>query len=190
MNWGEGKSLVLVHLKISKGGSEMSKEFYYEFEPGFNTWYVLAPLCVLVFLVFGLMKFYMVGPERKIARRGVRYQFLLKGCALVTDLAMGVLVVNESLVGVMQFLVNHLAEYESPRWVFPLTVIILTAMTATYFYILIGAAKIGSLIMLGYLMELRQEVRRKQSQLQERKPQQSLRLVKPQEKAEVESLVH
>ena len=86
--------------------------YYHTFVPGFNAWYVVLPVLLIVALLFGAGQYYLVG--RKVKQRYNNHMFGLTsvvGAGIIL-----ILVSCESFSGLVQFFDNHATQMDSPFW--------------------------------------------------------------------------
>ena len=164
-------------------------EFYHELEIGFNWWYVVVLFYVFVFGMIGAFKFHL-NSDRIATRMARKYDIILSLLALGAVLHSVVLVIYESLLGIMQFFANRLHDYESPKYVFWLTIIVLIVSSFFYYYLLIGVANITSWTKLGFLIEkyCKMDEKTKQERIK-RELHRQLKQICPQQQQKQEQIV-
>ena len=103
----------------------MLSSYYHAFTPGFNAWYVVLPLLMVIALLFGKGQYHLIG--RKVKQRYNNNMFAITSC-LGAGIMM-ILVACESFSGLIQFFDNHLGKSDSPFWSIPLALVVLVIFT-------------------------------------------------------------
>lgn len=85
--------------------------FYHSFEPGFNWWYVVAPVLFVLCVFYGSKRSRLSDEGKLMVRRNHYYR--LAALAIVAGLVIGWMVVSESWYGLVQTFDNKLGKYES-----------------------------------------------------------------------------
>ncbi|MBQ6594011.1 hypothetical protein IJI00_03060 [Candidatus Saccharibacteria bacterium] len=121
-------------------------QFYHNFVPGFNFWYITIPAMLIAMYFVGKKKYQMRRTRngRRIVRtaKKVHYQAL----SVIVALILTIEIAAESGTGLFQFFCNHLTSEDDPFWAFMLTVVSIAALTLILYGLayrasLYGAAK-------------------------------------------------
>lgn len=90
----------------------MNNPYYHSFIPGFNAWYIVAVLGVILIAVVGYNMYYVHSGcmFKRYNRRFIGFMSFVFTAILM------VMVVKESWRGLVQFLDNGLAYDDSPAW--------------------------------------------------------------------------
>ena len=98
-----------------KSGGIKMNSYYHEFVPGFNWWYIVAPVLILVMAIVGWQRYKGYRKPRSLEiRRGCSDKFL-KIVAWIFTAVVTALIFLESADGIVQFFDNiaPASEYES-----------------------------------------------------------------------------
>ena len=130
--------------------------FYHAFSIGFNWWFVLLPLQVVMMIWFG-------ASCRKLNRRTGKIMARDKKgtvaniLAISMDIILVIAVVLESSAGIIQMIDNNLSADDDPMWSLILFVFIMTAFAFLMYYVFLGASVFGRQAKLAYLREIRKK---------------------------------
>ena len=117
--------------------------YYHELEIGFNWWYVVAPLLVVIAILFGRTKYKLNKETLTVLKRGGG-DFLLRFVVVILDIVLHVLIVIESGAGILQFVANNLGDSDI-AWA-PIIIAMGVICTFGVFYaILFRAGKLGEI---------------------------------------------
>ena len=131
---------------------------YHDFSVTFNSWFVIAPLFILLAGLIGTGRFCFDHEVMKIKRRGRKFTIFSKLSAMLMAIVVLVMIIRESFAGILQFFMNHLLIDESPVWALVLAIACLPVILIAYYYLMLVALKVGSYIKYGYLVEHRSEL--------------------------------
>lgn len=119
-------------------------QFYHNFVPGFNFWYITIPVALIAMYFIGKKKYQMRRTRngRRIARKAkkVHYQVL----SWIVALLLTCQIVVESGAGLFQFFCNHLTAEDDPFWAFMLTVMATGALMAILYGLAYHASVCGA----------------------------------------------
>jgi len=146
-----------VRSEFLKKGDEKMNEFYHAFRLSFNWWFVVAPLNGLMMVFLGSMRYVLNEKTMKILRRGNGFDVLVKIVATVLDIALIVMIFQESILGLFQWLVNHVDG--DPIWAIIVLPLVLVAIYVGFYWMFCMLAKIGEWTKHGYLIDLKREQR-------------------------------
>lgn len=127
---------------VHEGGRKMN-QFYHNFVPGFNFWYITIPVMVVMMYFFGMKKYKMCRTRkgRRIVKvKKVYYQALSVIVALILTIEVAV----ESGTGLFQFFCNHLTKEDDPFWAFMLTVVSIATLTVILYGLAYRASVYGA----------------------------------------------
>lgn len=142
----------------------MNNEFYHTFLPGFNWWYIVAPLMVLLMSAFGASNRRLNEKSLRIMGRDKR-GYLLNALALILDFFLYLLVVRESAVGIVQLFANHLSPDDNPAWAIILFVFAVSVSAVFVYELLVYAGKLGTHLKIVYLKKKRRKIREERENL-------------------------
>lgn len=91
----------------------MANSYYHAFVPGFNWWYLVAPVLIIASFLLGRRRYYLARNLRLMSRFGKRLFLVV---AVVSGVIFGTMLVVESMDGIVQWFDNHLAYDDSPVW--------------------------------------------------------------------------
>lgn len=135
--------------------------YYHAFTPGFNFWYVLAPLFAVVVATIGARVYYMDNDSKKIYRR--RYNGLLVCISsIVFTIVIAVMIGNESFRGIVQYFDNGLDRFESPVWSLVGAGMAVAMFSTLYAGLLVLIGRVAAWAKHGYLVEKRAALRRQE----------------------------
>lgn len=134
--------------------------YYHSFSVGFNWYFVVGPLMALLMGAVGTMKYSLDHETMRIGKRSKSFDALLKILAGLLDAIFTAMVFHESITGFVQWLVNHVDG--DPVWALFLAPMGFVAVALIAYYLLYMSGKIGGWAYHGYLIELRQELKRKE----------------------------
>lgn len=137
--------------------------YYHAFTPGFNFWYLAAPLFAVIVAIIGARVYYMDGDSKKIYRR--RYNGLL--CftlSIVFAIAIAFMIGSESFRGIVQYFDNGLERFESPVWSLVGAGMTVAMFSILYAGLLILIGRVAAWAKHGYLVEKRMELRHQERQ--------------------------
>ena len=122
----------------------MGNYHFVSFVPGFNLWYVAAPV-MLVFIAWVATGKYRLTAQLKIRRQLGEKVF--KTLATVASILFNLLLVGESSAGVEQLMLNRLITTgDSPVWAALLTPAILATIAVSYGYLAyVASVVVGNL---------------------------------------------
>ena len=115
----------------------MKNPFYHAFTPGFNWWYVVAILGIIVVALVGWNKYYIYAEHayRKDLFRRYNNKFIGLVSTFFTIVVM-IMVCIESADGIVQFLNNGLEVNESPAWSVIVAPFVLIGVAGLYWTVL------------------------------------------------------
>jgi len=131
-------------------------EFYHGFKVGFNWWFVVAPLMALMMVFLGSTRYVLNEKTMQIMRRGKGFDVLVKIVATVLDIALIVMIFKESILGLFQWLVNHVDG--DPIWAIVVLPLVLMAAYVAFYCAFYTLAKIGEWTVHGYLLDIKREL--------------------------------
>ena len=131
---------------------------YHSFSVTFNWWFILFPIQIVIMAIFGSFNCWMTA-ERKIVSRD-KNNFLSSVCSVIMAGILMVLVVKESMTGLIQLFDNGLAPDDNPAWSIFFAAIAVAIFAIVAYYILLYAAKIGKKLKRVYLIEVRRKNRK------------------------------
>lgn len=136
----------------------MLNEYVHEVEIGFNWWYVVMPAMAFLMFIYGLNRFALNTEtlEIKVKKRYTRAKMKLLA-ALMSGVLM-ILIVEESVSGISQALINHL---DNIAWFPFVAAVTLLSMTLMLYYAMYGVGRIGMYAGYGYLAEERKKLKAK-----------------------------
>jgi hypothetical protein len=142
--------LISNHFDKRKGGSKMRNEMYHAFRVGFNWWYVVLPLLMLILGVVGSFRFYedLYG---KIRRKNKKFTLLLKVLAIVADIIVIVMILAESFTGIFQIFLNNLTAQDDPLWALIILVFAIIALAFIGYRLMILSINLGGKAKLAFL---------------------------------------
>ncbi len=135
--------------------------FYHEFVPGFNTWYVVAPLLLVVAIVAGAYEL------KKVAKNGPVWKHfsndflngLLMGLSVGVASWVGYLVWRESATGILQLFHNCLTAGESTFYSTGLACLALGLIPILFGVLFYFAFWLGAIIKVTYLKSIKRSKR-------------------------------
>lgn len=130
--------------------------YYHEFSVGFNWWFVVGPLMVLMMAVIGSTRYALDDYSKRIRRRGKGFDVMVKMVAIVFDVLLHIMIFKESVTGLFQWLVNHVDG--DPIWALILAPVVLTGTSAAVYCVLYTFARLGEWTKHGYLIDLRHDL--------------------------------
>lgn len=109
--------------------------YYHAFVPGFNWWYIVAPVMVLVVGYVGTKRFRLT---RSLKIKVVFNDRLLVLLSVLASVVFGIMLVIESMDGIIQLCDNALTKQDSPAWTlftapFVLVMAVFSYGSITYF---------------------------------------------------------
>ena len=114
----------------------MKNPFYHYFTPGFNWWYVIAVLGLVLVALVGYCKYY-VYTEYSYRRLMKRYNDrFIDFASTVITIVLTIMVYRESFRGIVQFLDNGLAVDENPAWSVLLAPFMMLSIVGMYWTVL------------------------------------------------------
>lgn len=128
-------------------------EMYHSFTIGFNWWFVVGPVMALIMALIGSLKYYLDGIKIKRAPKG--FDKWLKIAAAGFDVILHVMIFEESLIGMLQWLINHTDG--DPIWsviVAPIIMLFTFILAYCAFY---TCGKLGEWAKHGYVIDKRKE---------------------------------
>ena len=131
--------------------------YYHEITVGFNWWFVLAPLFVVLEAVIGWRSFALRGGEI----RRVKHQKLVDYTSAMFAVIVAALVLIESADGIVQWFDNRTVAGESPVWNVGAVPFVALFVGLIYWGVLVGVGRLFSLAKAGRLLEERQRQHRK-----------------------------
>ena len=128
----------------------MRNEMYHAFRVGFNWWYVILPLMMLILGIVGSFRFYedLYG---KIRRKNKRFTLLLKSLAITADIMIVALILKESAAGIFQIFLNNLTSQDDPLWAVILLASAILALLFIVYILMTVSINIGGSIKLRFL---------------------------------------
>ena len=134
-------------------------DYYYEFKIGFNAWYMVLPLILILVAFLGTKRYYLEPKTMKIRRRGNKLSILNFVVVVISDLAITALIMLESGNGLIQLATNLLARDDSVVWALIIAaVVLIVAVPYIVFVMLAVAIRVGECYQLGYLTEKRRDI--------------------------------
>lgn len=127
---------------------------YHAFSIGFNWWYVLLFLEVILMFAFGASNVKLNKKTYKIMRRdkkGVVANFF----AICLDAILIIAVLTESSAGILQLIDNNLSANDNPAWALILFAFSIAAFALVMYHVLFGATLFGKKLKTYYCKELR-----------------------------------
>ena len=131
-------------------------EFYHEMSFGFNWWYLVGPLLMILMFFVGASRFSLNKSTLKI-RRKRENRFHLSVMAGVSDLILCILILRESFLGLLQAIVNSLGDSDI-AWIPILVAFAVLGMVIFSYYVLYGCGRLGMKLTYKYLKALRREL--------------------------------
>ena len=128
--------------------------FYHSFSIGFNYWFLLLPLEVILMIGFGASNVKLDKKTNKILRRDKKGT-ITNFFAIVMDIILIIVVLLESTAGVIQTLDNHLGPNDDPMWSLVMFVFGMMAFVMLAYYVFFGAAVFGRQVKLTILRKIR-----------------------------------
>lgn len=136
------KSLLRLRM-VHEGGRKMS-QFYHNFVPGFNFWYITVPATLIAMYFVGKKKYQMRRTRngRRIARKAkkVHYQAL----SVIVALMLTCQVTVESGTGLFQFFCNCLTAEDDPFWAFMLAAMAIATLLVMLYNLAYHASVCGA----------------------------------------------
>lgn len=133
-------------------GQNMNNEFYHGFSVGFNWWYVVGPLMVILMVIYGASTRKLNPATLKIRRRDKKW-FLANVLAVVCDFVLHGLVLLESTTGALQLVINHLSKDDDIAWALILLIFGMSFTALVFYEIYFSAAKFGAALKVAYLKD-------------------------------------
>lgn len=128
--------------------------FYHSFQIGFNYWYLLLPLEVILMIGFGASNVRLDKRTNKILRRDKKGT-ITNFFAIVMDIILIIAVLLESTAGIIQTIDNHLGPNDDPMWSLVMFVFGMLAFVMIAYYVFFGAAVFGRQVKLTILRKIR-----------------------------------
>ena len=135
----------------------MANQFYHNLTMSFNAWFVVGPIFVLIMILTGIGKYKLTRKSLKILKRDPE-DWLLNTICVVLDIILHLMIVLESINGLIQFAFNHLDTHTDPAWVPFIVVVELTFTSILVWAIFFGAGKLGQFLWLNYLKAKRHRI--------------------------------
>lgn len=130
--------------------------FYHEFEIGFNHWYIILPVVLVLAAVLGSKRYYLEPETMKIRKRGKKLSNLNFVAVVLSDMAVTTLIALESSNGVIQFFTNLLTRNDSPTWgLIMAAIMLIIGVPCVVFVLIVNALKVGEYYQLGRLTDYR-----------------------------------
>ena len=126
--------------------------YYHEIVVGFNWWFVLAPLFVVLEAVIGWRSFALRGGEI----RRVKHRKLVDYTSAMFAIIVAALILIESADGIVQWLDNRTVAGESPVWNVGMAPFVALFVGLIYWGVLVCIGRLFSLAKAGRLLEERQ----------------------------------
>ena len=130
----------------------MNNEFYHGFSVGFNWWYVVGPLMVILMIIYGASTRKLNPATLKIRRRDKEW-FLANMLAVVCDFVLHGLFLLESAAGALQWVINHLSKDDDIAWALVLLVFEMSFSILVFYEVCFSAAKFGAALKVVYLKD-------------------------------------
>lgn len=130
--------------------------FYHAFSIGFNWWFVMLPLQVVMMVWFGASCRKFNWKTGKIMRRDKKGT-IASLLALAMDIILIIAIVLESSAGIIQVIDNHLAATDDPMWSLILFALSITAFAFLMYYVFFGASVFGRQMKLACIKGFRKE---------------------------------
>ena len=128
--------------------------FYHSFSIGFNWWFVLLPLQVVIMVAFGLSNVKLAHRTRKILRRDKKGTIAAL-LAISMDVILMIAIVMESSAGIIQVIDNHLSAEDDPTWSLVLFVLSLVVFAFLMYNVFFGASVFGTQVKTAYYKGIR-----------------------------------
>lgn len=129
----------------------MSNEFYHGFKIGFNYWYLMAPLLMLLSFIIGTTKYRLGKSTGKIYV--MRGEFVIIVTSLISDATLMIVFAKESFFGMVQVVLNHLSKTEI-AWAPFMVVGCFLAVVLAFFCLFYGCGKLGEVTIHKFLVFL------------------------------------
>lgn len=133
----------------------MRNDLYHGFTPGFNVWYVLLVVFLILVVAWSLNCSKLSKTKRRILRRD-KEDKILNVIVIVFDVILHIFIAFESGAGLVQAILNSLGEDTDPAWVIFLLPVSLMFSVATFYTVLFGAGKLTKYLKEKYLEFVRQ----------------------------------
>lgn len=91
----------------------MANSYYHAFVPGFNWWYLVAPVLIIASFLLGRRQYYLSHNLRLMRRFGAG---MFTVVSAVSGVIFGAMLFAESMDGIVQWFDNGLAYNDSPVW--------------------------------------------------------------------------
>lgn len=128
--------------------------FYHAFEIGFNYWFLLLPLEVILMIAFGASNVKLNKRTNKIMRRDKK-GIITSTFAIFMDIILMIAVIKESSSGIIQVMDNHLGPEDSPVWSLVMFVFCMCVFAVLMYYVFFIAAVFGERVKLAILRKIR-----------------------------------
>lgn len=137
-------------------------EYYHDFAAGFNSWYVVVPLFMLLIFFIGTSKYVLDAKNLRIKRRR-KNDCLIRVTAAAMVVASFSLIMMESMAGIVQVVINHLTE-SSIAWLPVIAGVGLFFSAIVFYHLFLLFGRIGQWTMHGYLIDIVTEKRQEQEE--------------------------
>lgn len=124
---------------------------YHEIEVGFNYWYLLLPVAIIILFFLGTGRYCLT--DNRIRRRGRIFTAIAIILSGVLDAVIMEAVMAESTLGLLQLLANSLAKEEDMVWAVIVLPISLIFVSAFLYGLFMTVVKLGGWMKLGMLVE-------------------------------------
>lgn len=129
----------------------MKNDLYHSFVPGFNFWYVLLPVFLLLVVGFALSCLKMSKKRRRILKRD-KEDKVLNAIVIAFDVIFHIFFIFESGAGLIQVIINSLGDDSDAGWVLFLLPISLMVSVMMIYGLLFGAGKLTKYLKNQYLL--------------------------------------
>jgi hypothetical protein len=120
----------------------MNNEFYHGFRPGFNFWYVLVVIFLLMTVAFGLNCARLSENKRRVLTRDNEDK-VLSAISVVLVLILHIFMAIESGAGLVQVMLNSFGNDTDPGWIVFLLPVALMFSVGVFYSLLFGAGKLA-----------------------------------------------
>ena len=135
--------------------------YYHAFVPGFNWWYIVAPIMTLWVTFVGIRRFRLT---RSMAIKEVFGTRFLVELSVWSTVTFGFMLAMESMDGIVQFCDNLLTKQDSPAWTLITAPGLFMVVVCTYGVCTYFISKFASNMKYNYLRRrIRQEQLRKRN---------------------------
>ena len=130
--------------------------FYHAFSIGFNYWFLLLPLEVILMIALGASNAKLDKRTNKILRRD-KNGMIASFFSLAMDVILMIAVLRESTAGIIQMIDNNLSPNDDPIWSLVIFVLAMVAFAYFAYYLFFGTAIFGRQVKVSLLREMRRK---------------------------------